>query len=424
MSPPNCQVPTSRSHVTGIAISAKSLSQSHMTLSPRAPRCRVNGFGIMQRLTPKRRTHFIRRATYESRRRLRRKLLRHGHGYSYIRPIVVTFTGDLDLIDNAASTRDQFFRLERAAERVRGGRVVKIFVDLRGVTSLEACALVYLAALVDDVGRHRGLKVRGNWPNAPLALKAMLDAKFHEFMGMRLPKQTRRWGRQAPPTLHLMRGRSAAQLDPRYWGQLPRYLRTHGALSEEDADDFYNAFGECVENVQHHAYGKGSGVWYGVAIRPSPAMPARAVVLDLGVGIPRTIRRTPEDRLRSRFAIIIGAVRAALAFINLVNADDDDDADEVDSLLARAESDDWMCILLATLGLRTQTSEAGRGTGLRWLRETVLERQQGALHVLSGESGVTWRYGEPPRPDKLTPLLGTIVCLEIGQDERPGDDNV
>ena len=367
----------------------------------------------MKRLTAKQRLHLLRRAAAELTSRRRRRA--RGPGFAGMKPLIVRFVGDLDLVDNGERTRQQFYQLERVPSFVRAGRVRKLRVELDQVTSIEACALLYLAALVDRVGRETGLRVHGNYPAAPAARKAMVDAKFHEFMGMRLSKAARKAAMQAPRGLHLMRGSSSRQLDPTYWTPLPRYLRVHGGLSEEDADAFYNAFGECVENVRHHAYGKGGGLWYGVAIRPSADKPARAVVLDLGVGIPRTIRRTPGDRFRATLAVIADAVNKALAMANFDAEDEDDEVDEAaDAWLRRAASDDWMCIFLATLGLRTQTAQAGRGTGLKWLRETVLERRQGALHVLSGEACVTWRYDERPNASKLTPLLGTVVCLEIG----------
>ena len=137
--------------------------------------------------------------------------------------------------------------------------------------------------------------------------------------------------------------------------------------------------------------------------------------MDLGVGIPRTIRKNERPTAcRSMLGPIFGAIRAALQFTaEPAEGTDEDDAYFLE-LLRRIENDDWTCIVLATQGLRTQTAQSGRGTGLAGLRQTVLDQRRGALHVLSGEAAVTWSQGTVSEATVYPSLPGTVVCLELG----------
>lgn len=368
----------------------------------------------MKRLTRGAREHFARRAKYEAKRRreaARFPVLRRAP----LRVFKLELSGYLDLIDNAEETRAQLEELDRIVAKSRHGRL-RLIVDLSKVIYLDPCALLYVAAQFDTLGVRR-CRVGGNYPIHEPARRALRDARFERFMG-----SPERLGvsPSADQNIELHRGNRALGVRPRDWAPLHRFIKEHGSLTDEEAEVFYAAFGECMENVVQHAYkGRARGRWYALATR-STDQPARAVVLDLGVGIARSIRRKSGDVLRMFAGHIAKSVRAAMKRAGFDLEDDQD----VDEFLHVLESFDWFCVHLATMGKRTETGEAKRGKGLSDLRRAVLEHQRGALrlHVLSGHATVTWARGSEPPVTNLRHLRGTIVCLELGatKEERDG----
>jgi hypothetical protein len=269
----------------------------------------------------------------------------------------------------------------------------------------------------------------GTYPRVGRALQALHDAGFEEYLGqserIRGPKGT---------SLKIRQGSTVHRLSPVDWLDLWKFLSHHGALSEDETDAIYAAFGECVENVRHHAYERRAldSRWYALAIRPSKDRPARAVVLDRGVGIPASLRVAGEDKLLGTLRKVFTAMMVfdeqllknwetiRARYPKIAALDDGEgpiasDVDELGQVVQALKNSDFVCLLLATQGLRTRTAEARRGTGLTGLREAVLNMPHGAMHVLSGRAVVTWRPGAAPKSNVLPRLHGTAVCLELGQ---------
>ena len=289
-------------------------------------------------------------------------------------------------------------------------------MDMRAVKDIDPCALLYMVAQVQRVSRSLCWYVHGNFPTSPTALRVLHDARFHEVFNTR----RKRGVQPGPASLKIIFKPVIKKLNPKDWLPLHDFLRVNGNLTEDEAEDVYTAFGECVENVRQHAYPQmPGGMWHALAIRPSASGPARAVILDLGAGIARTIRRTRMDIVLQWMRNTMSrAFKAAL----IVFGKEDDDDSLIAQAVDRMGRDDWTCLLFATQGLRTRSSEKQRGTGLNGLREAVLNMHRGALHVLSGESAITWRGGpDAPGANGLSPPLGqlpflhgTTVCLEFG----------
>ncbi|HEY3822723.1 MAG TPA: hypothetical protein VGL81_36415 [Polyangiaceae bacterium] len=373
---------------------------------------------VMKRLTRRARAHFMRRAQYEA-RHLRRGAVEDSWRLGRRRSERIVLVGNLDLIDNPEETRLQLQNLDRLVIGARGERL-RVFVDLSGVVDVDPSAVLYIAAQLDTL-RQRGSRVSGNYPHAENARKTLRDARFEIFMG----SSAERLGPPTPgvPEIEIRTGDRSIGLRPRDWTPLHRFIKKHGALTDEGAEAAYIAFGECVENVVQHAYRGRRGRWYALAIRPSDTGPARAVVLDLGIGIPRSIRRNFTDSLHSILGAGVHQLRTVLEL-----DDEEEKGDEVleklrvwlGDYLRRLEAFDWSCVHLATLGKRTETGEVKRGKGLSVLRKAVLNEKSGALHVLSGHAAVTWAHGVPPRENNLAHLRGTIVCLEFGSEKPAG----
>ena len=310
---------------------------------------------------------------------------------------------------------------------VRG--YLDVLVDLRGVTEFDPCALLYLVAQVDRLRRTHGIRINGTYPHALAARKALQDARFDDFLSqgqqMADPKNDE-------PRLQISYGSATKRLSPRDWLALHAFLKLHGNLTKDEADALYNALGECVENVRQHAFQSNTGRrWYALALRPTREKPGRVVVLDLGVGIARTIRRTAVDKVLGWMIASFGSMLTALAEWRRTTAPDGNESDEEEKeledaawLARRFATDEWFCVYLATLGLRTQTPGKGRGTGLFGLREAVLSMQRGALHVLSGSAAITWSHGTgDPRRSVLPYLEGTAVCLDVGTRAKKGTEH-
>ncbi len=356
----------------------------------------------MKRLTREARARLMRRGWRVERQRTRasREPLCRGQ----LPRLSVGLEGNVDLIDNPDDTRAQLAAIDRAVDRSRSGPF-RTFVDLSKASSFDPCALLYLAAQLDTM-KVRGCRISGNYPHSDVARRALSDAGFERFMGSKEPLRSF----TGAPEIELRRGNRSTGSRPRDWAPLHKFIKAHGHLTDDEADAFYAAFGECVENVVQHAYHGRYGRWYALAIRPT-GRPARAVVLDLGVGIPSSIRKDPADWFQKAFGKQLSLLRWAW---RMVGGGDEDDADYILAELVRLTAFDWTCVHLATLGRRTETGELKRGKGLSDLRKVVLEQKGGTLHVLSGAAAVTWTYGEEPRRTNFAHLKGTIVCLELG----------
>jgi hypothetical protein len=244
-----------------------------------------------------------------------------------------------------------------------------------------------------------------------MARKVFQDVQFHKFVKtFRRPKALR----ASPPCLKILLKPVSSKLNPTDWLPLHEFLRINGGLTDNEADELYNAFGECVENVRQHAYGQKAdrGKWYALAIRPSEGRPARAVIIDTGLGIAKTVRRTPVD-LALQFMRALTGKMLQIAY--------SDSKEETGALAVwdQLAHDDWACLYFATLGLRTESTAKQRGTGLSGLRQAVREMRRGALHVLSGKASITWRSSDNPEREYLIPLEGTTVCLEFGEGSVP-----
>jgi hypothetical protein len=314
--------------------------------------------------------------------------------------------GNLDLIGNPVHTRSQLAAFESIVVPMPLEPPLRLFVDMSRVESLDPSAALYLVAQSNRLASTGKVNVRGNFPRAPQAFQLLGDVGFHKVMRTRSKTPPRR---SPDPVMEICKGTTVGKLDPETtWKKLHAFLKAQ--LSGDQADAVYNALGECIENVKQHAFAAHRhGSWYALAIRPDEMSPARAIVLDIGQGIAASVRKP-------RFEVMIQKVVAAIiSAVKLAFPDEEMTEKEAQALLARLRSDDWTCVYLASLGLRTQVPEKKRGTGLVGLRASILELDTpGALHVLSGSAAVSWRRGGPdPKQEILPPLRGTMVCLEF-----------
>ncbi len=288
-------------------------------------------------------------------------------------------------------------------------RVLKVMVSMDRVVTLDPCAVLNLVAHADRIAKMNRVRIRGNSPPPHTqAYQVLREARFHEYM----KEAYKRRPPSLPSSLAIRSGDSRRKLDPTSWLPLFSFLKDNAGLSDSQVEVIYTAFGEAIENVRQHAYRTGVfRNWYALALHPEEG-PSRAVIVDLGVGIPASVRRTRLDRY---FSAVAGAIRSVLNALGLI----EDVIDE--GVFDRLRGSDTFCVVLATTGERTETAEPQRGTGLNTLRRTVVDSSVGRLHVLSDRAGVTWNHGsDQPEYQAFSPLLGTTLCLEL---EPPSEDD-
>lgn len=322
----------------------------------------------------------------------------------------VVLEGALDLISNAEATRRQLGALDRLRPSRTAHRSV-VFIDVRNVASIDPVSILYLVAEIDRI-RACGYRIKGNYPRGSAALLTMHDAEFERYVGIPARIKVRR----ALPekTLRIISGRASALLDPSAWLPLLDFLSQSQRLTEAEIETVYATLGECIENVRQHAFGNRDGRWYAVALRGRTGNLSRVVVLDLGVGIHQSIKRTVGDvlsRSAKQFAVQ-SLFRSAVQDVK-----PDEAVSAVYEFLAMVRAllnDDSSCLLWATTGKRTRTGTSERGTGLTGLRETVLSSGKGSLHVGAGTAMIAWNSGSKvPYRRSLSVLAGSFVCLDL-----------
>lgn len=263
---------------------------------------------------------------------------------------------------------------------------------------VDPSALLYLVAELERIRSLPRTYVGGTYPkDGTDALQMLLEADFEGFIGT--PKLIR--STRAPARcLEIKRGQADRELDAQVWMGLLEFMKTAGAdLDAKGTDELYNAFGECISNVKNHAFSKASNTstrrdWYAMAIGPFAGRPARAVVVDLGVGIPTTVRRTSLGRFKDTKSSI-------KSFLGL----------------NRKFKDDWHAMKYASTGEWKSSEDQERGTGLSGLRTAVESSDFSALHIVSGKSTFSYTSAGENSACNFSRLSGTIVCLELTSTE-------
>lgn|GEM_PF-4744545 len=312
----------------------------------------------------------------------------------------IRMAGILDFGFAELETRMKLSRFEGIPLR-QGNRRQTVYVRLDELQYVDASSLLYIVAQVDRLSAL-GYQVLGNYPKRNPARWMFNEADFRGHMQGRAGV-----GVTGGNRLKITRKSSGDQLNPEDWLALHQFLATRGDITEDQQEALYQAFGECVENVRQHAFvGRAPGMWYAVAVSPHPSGPCQAAVVDLGVGVPGSVRKTNTDRVKDAYA-------EGLAFVARILG-----VEELGKLADRLR-DDWTCLFLACHGKRTRTADEERGTGLSGLREVVSDPASvSTLRVMSGNASVAWARTAEPKPNRWPRLRGTIVCLELPPDAR------
>lgn len=280
-----------------------------------------------------------------------------------------------------------------------------MYLSMDGLSSIDPCTLLYVMAQMDRIRALPYVEIAGSYPaSGTNALRMLKEAEFERFF--RIPQKIVVVGPTAR-YLEVRRGSCGIPLEPEVWRALRDFVaKRHDVLSPQQRDELYNAFGECISNVPEHAFKmRSSAYWYAMAVGEIDGKPARAVVADIGTGIPNTVRRNFSSRLVKIAARFSGLVGSILGIVQ--------PGGRLDGLIKFYEDDDWRCLQFACRGEWRESTDPKRGTGLNGLRDAVHRTQFASVHVISGSAQLTMSANSETPPVRYTPLKGTIICVEL-----------
>lgn len=301
---------------------------------------------------------------------------------------MVRLTGELDLVRYPERTRSMLLAVER---EVGANTTGTVFVDLSGATWIDPASVLYLLAVIRDGNTH-DRRIRGNTPRNRDSARMIRESGFLECIDSRM---------RTPRSKEMLRvkfGSSSDSVSPDAWMEIHDFLTDSGELPDELVDVVYAALSECIENVIQHAYTyEEPGRWYCMGVRGSAHRPTRMVILDRGVGISESVRRRIGDWvIASTYYLLASTAKTSLDF-------------EYWSRLA-----EWQFVRLAAEGLRTQTNQPGRGTGLSSLRASAVKHEKMTLSIMSNSATISWSVqAQEPVQVVGDSIQGTIVCFEF-----------
>jgi hypothetical protein len=263
-------------------------------------------------------------------------------------------------------------------------------MDFATIRRVSLGAALTLAASLDMWQRLKSRRLlardAGLW--RPDVRQALIELGLFELLKTRNPPQESWRHRQDLTILKLRSGEGSD-------GSLARELMR--AMVEIagpiEAERFlFAGLTEAMTNVAQHAYpdAEFEGVppnyrrWWMTGSYDSGQHCMRILILDLGVGIPATLPRSTNERIRGVVSSIVGG-------------------------------DDAAMIAAAFQAGRSSTGELGRGHGLEEVRQFMEQCERGRLRILSGRGEVVYEKGreEPRRRTLPTPFSGTLIEWEV-----------
>lgn len=244
-----------------------------------------------------------------------------------------------------------------------------IHLDLSRLEYIGPDGITLLAAHI-LAARARGLEVSVGAPSSPASLVAFLESSgFDEHvLGKILPVDASTTNSTVP--LRRFDASKHGDVEP-ILNLIARFEPATGTF--RDAMEI--AINEIVQNVQDHAHSPIGG-WGSATLFPEDRE-VRVALVDLGVGIPSSIRKTHPD---------LASDAAALQAVS-------------------------------TGGFSARSQRHNAGRGIDNLRSIVTELFAGSLYLFSGAASLEIRSGEQPTVRSLPlSLAGTMVAFTLPLD--------
>jgi hypothetical protein len=176
--------------------------------------------------------------------------------------------------------------------------------------------------------------------------------------------------------------------DTKASGTLVEAFANGGYIPQQTARRLGKCLGECLDNVSHHAYNGNrfrplKRRWWIVGYCDKPKNEIYFALLDLGVGMPHTLKKRRREADMSVKQILFGL--------------------NDEELIVRAFTQHF-----------SSTKKGNRGLGLPGLKNILDKFGQGELNVFSSRSGCTLTPGNPPRGKRYEiPLAGTLLTWKL-----------
>lgn len=308
--------------------------------------------------------------------------------------LVIKAPEELDLNENRDAT------LELAAACRTNCLVLRkrTLLDFRETKAISSAAILYLVAEIDRCRKVAGVTMlSGTYPRDRRLHRQMRDSGFFDALGVRAEIDA------APKIfpLEYIKVRSGTQAD----GRLAVELRTalfgphEQDVPKDKRGSFFRGLTEAMTNVSQHAYPDDWDVgaikvikkgWWMLGHINKLRKELKIMIVDQGIGIPRSLPRTHRDVLPSLLAAL------------------------------KLETSDGAMIHAAMEVGRSRMGQTHRGKGLNDLKQIIDLCQSGTLRILSKKGEYVYRMRNGKALSIVqgleTPLNGTLVEWTIPLD--------
>ncbi|WP_090436673.1 hypothetical protein [Duganella sp. CF458] len=271
----------------------------------------------------------------------------------------------LDLVDHRANT------LEVAAACRSNCMIHKkrTLLDFSATKTISSAAVLFLVAEIDRCRKVSGIAMlTGTFPRDKRLNRQMRDSGFYDALGVKcdIPQRERIY------PVEYIKVRSGTAADGRLAVELRQALLGphEEQLAKDKRGSFFRGITEAMTNVAQHAYPddwdngpikvikKG---WWMLGHINKLSKQLKIMIVDQGIGIPRSLPRTHKD-----------VIPALLAMLKLEN------------------SDGAMIHAAMELG-RSRLEQSHRGKGLNDLKQIIDLCQEGTLRILSKKGEYLYR---------------------------------
>lgn len=288
-----------------------------------------------------------------------------------IPPIRIKCPKNFDLLQNSQEVLEVFHQLETSMARNN-----RIELDHSEVTSISTETLVLLLGhfeLYDK--RFKNYKIDGILPRDEKAQKLLLSSGFTKYVTF--------YGQEIPQNPEILEIHTGILAENETASKFNNFALTRLALSRSVASSRnYSMIIECMANTKNHAY-QVDGVpirkWWLVARYDRDHHSMRFSFLDLGIGIPKTVRK--------KFIEKFGTTK---------------DAELINSAL-RGDLE----------GLRSATGLEHRGKGLPRIYSNLRANYIQNLAIMSNKGYLRMDSGIEKKMNLRNKFLGTLISWEF-----------
>lgn len=287
---------------------------------------------------------------------------------------------------NGLETVEYFAQMEQRFELSQ-----PTFVDLERVKEMTPDAIMYLLSLMDVYSQQEFVKVRGNKPLKPKPRELLEESGFFDFVNTREPVIRHNTKVLSIQTGELVESKVAEEV-------VNFARRCLNRERDSVSAGTYTNLLECMGNTKGHAYTQNlpyKPKWWLVAVHDETKRCVSFTILDYGLGIPTTVRKTLLEQ--------------AARFLDSV------------SISSKYSIDHYLVNSALRGELRTRTGVKYRGKGLPRIYSNHNRQLTENLVVVSDKAYVNLGSGE--LLDLSTPLQGTVLSWDYVAYDREENES-